>query len=178
MGTQEQRTYSRISTHIQAWARKMNPEEPGPLFRSGSCAWVQEQAPALKDSSLPEGLRSFLESINSKLDTLLSLSSKQVLQGDFPLKLQVVELSAAGLKCLRPAEDLREGDQLEAILVLTQFPVNLAGVIGRILRFEKKGEQEILALEFNQVRQSDREKIVQFVFREQREQIRTLKDDD
>ncbi|MFO8032922.1 MAG: PilZ domain-containing protein [Desulfohalobiaceae bacterium] len=178
MSTQEQRTYSRVHTHIQAWARKMGPEDPGPLFRSGVLTWTQEQTPALKDSSLPEGLRSFLESINSKLDTLLSLSSKQVLQGDFPLQLQVVELSGAGLKCLRPQEKILEGDQLEAILVLTQFPVNLAGVTGQILRTEKRGEQELLALEFTQLRQSDREKIVQFVFREQREQIRTLKNDD
>ncbi|MFP4392975.1 MAG: PilZ domain-containing protein [Desulfohalobiaceae bacterium] len=178
MSSQENRSYSRVPTHIQAWARKMSPEDPGPLFRSGSWAWAQEQAPALKDTSLPESLRNFLESINSKLDTLLSLSSKQVLQGDFPLQLQVVELSGAGLKCLRPSEEILEGEQLEMVLVLTQFPVNLAGVTGRILRTEKKGAQELLALEFTKLRQSDREKIVQFVFREQREQIRTLKDDD
>ncbi|MFP4213166.1 MAG: PilZ domain-containing protein [Desulfohalobiaceae bacterium] len=178
MNSQENRSYSRVSTHIQAWARKMSPGDPGPLFRSGSWGWLQEQIPALKDSSLPEGLRFFLETINTKLDTLLSLCSEQVLQADFPLKLHVVELSGAGLKCLLPAEDLQKGDQLEVILVLAQFPVNLAGVSGQVLRQESSQGQKLLALEFSSLRQSEREKIVQFVFREQREQIRTLKNDD
>ncbi len=177
MNSQENRSYSRIATHIKGWARKADPQEPGPLFRAGSLSRTQDQLPNLKDANLPDGLRSFLETLNAKLDILLSISGKKILQEDFPIALQIAELSAAGMKCLQPASRLDKGTELEVVLLLSQFPINMAGVMGRIQRIEKQQEQELLVVEFTQLRQADKENIVQFVFREQREQIRSLKDD-
>lgn len=173
---QENRTYARISTRLRGFARKVsNPDLP-PLFHQENL--VQELREGIsKEANLPEGMRSFLIQMNKKLDLLLSLQGREFIEKDFPIQTEIIELSAAGLRCLRPAdkEAVQVGDLLEFVLLLSYLPMKLVGVVGLVHRLEHIERDAILAIKFTAVRESAREEIVQFVFSEQREQIRTLK---
>ena len=178
MGAKENRSYSRVDTRLRAHARRVASPQSPPLFRSSPQISSQPTESSLRESGIPEGLRTYLELINSKLDMLLSVTSQNRLEADYPLKLEVVELSGAGLRCIKPAEDLPIGQGLELVLLLSSMPLHMAAAIGVVKRLESLEEAEHLIVEFTQMRESDRAAIVQFVFREQREQIRTKRQED
>ncbi len=125
-----------------------------------------------RNSKLPEELTSFLTEMDRKMDRILGLLSTENLQSDFPLDIEIMELSAAGVKfrCARPIEI---NESLEIVLVLSQVPLRMAGSKGRVLGTEE--ESDLYRFEFVDTRGSDMEAIVQFVFQQQREQIRNSK---
>lgn len=178
MGAKENRSYSRIPTRLRAHARHVSSSEGPPLFRSSPQTTSPPPEGTLREAGMPEGLRNYLEMINTKLDMLLSVTNESRLESDYPLKLEVVELSGAGLRCIKPAEDLPIGQGLELVLLLSSMPLHMAAAIGVVKRLESLEEDEHLVVEFTQMRESDREAVVQFVFREQREQIRTKRQED
>jgi hypothetical protein len=175
MTDSESRSYSRVATRLTGYARKIDSPDMPPLFRSHKEYFASSGHGQSKDLGLPEGVKTFLEDMNSKLDMLLSLQSQRRLESDYPIKSEIVELSGAGLKCLQPTPPLQVGEALEMVLILSQLPVNMAGVAGTVQRLEPYGQGQVLVMEFRHVRESDREAIVQFVFREQREHIRSAK---
>jgi len=161
---------------LTGYARKIDSPDMTPLFRSHREYFASSGHGQIKDLGLPEGVKAFLEDMNSKLDMLLSLQSQRRLESDYPIKSEIVELSGAGLKCLQPSPPLQVGEALEMVLILSQLPVTMAGVAGIVQRLEPYGQQgQVVVVEFRHVRESDREAIVQFVFREQREHIRSAK---
>jgi c-di-GMP-binding flagellar brake protein YcgR len=111
-----------------------------------------------------------LSGINHKLDLILSTISQDMLVKDFPLRLEITEISGAGV-LFSTNENIEIGDHLEMVLILSQFPLRLASVCGTVQRQENL----LFAFNFIQIRENDRETIVQFVFQEQREQIRESK---
>ncbi len=178
MGAKENRSYSRVSTRLRAHARYVSSTQSPPLFRSSPQTSSHPTETTLRESGIPEGLRSYLEMINSKLDMLLSVTNQSRLESDYPLKLEVVELSGAGLRCIKPESSISIGQGLEIVLLLSSMPLHMAATTGMVKRIESLEDAEHLIIEFTQMRESDREAIVQFVFREQREQIRTQRYED
>lgn len=176
MTDSESRSYSRVATRLTGYARKIDSPDSPALFRGHKDLLTTSGHGQPKETGLPEGVRSYLEEMNSKLDMLLSLQSQRRLESDYPIKSEIVELSGAGLKCLQPSPPLQTGQALEMVLILSQLPVTMAGVVGVVQRVEPHEQrQEILVVEFRNVRETDREAIVHFVFREQREHIRSAK---
>lgn len=171
----ESRSFSRIETRLPAYARLTDPEQKIPLLHSYKPGQRISELQSSKEAGMSEGLKHFLEMLDYKLDMLLSLQSTQFIKEDFPYKTEVLEISAAGLKCLKQKMQVETGSCMEFVLLLAQNPVNMATVIGRVNRIEKREDKDIIALEFTHLRESDKENIFQFVFREQREQIRTQK---
>jgi c-di-GMP-binding flagellar brake protein YcgR len=107
---------------------------------------------------------------------ILSLLRQDSLQEDFPIRAEVVEISGAGLKFVSK-ERFDEEQALELAIILSQFPLRVVGAVGYVLRLESVRNIPIYVVTFTNIRDLDRENIVQFVFQEQREQIRERKNE-
>ena len=113
--------------------------------------------------------------INAKLDMLLSMQSRDDLSADFPIPLRIVEISGAGIRFETPEELLLESP-VEAVIVLSRFPLRMAGAVGRIIRMDPLADGTTeYALDFTRIRERDLESIVQFVFQSQRDDLRGKK---
>ena len=170
--SEEKREYSRVDTRLMAMAKKVSGPNVIPAFHASNLSTMSGDNKYLQDANISEDLKKFLQSIEQKLDTLLSLQSRNFMEKEYPIKTEVIQLSGAGLKCLQTSE-LQVNDYIEIILFLSSQPVNMASAIGMVKRVEKK----VAVVEFTSMRESERESIVQFVFQEQREQIRSTKHD-
>jgi len=168
---EEKREYSRVETRLKAVGKKVGGPEVIPAFHASNLSSIPAESKYLQDSNLSEELKKFLQSIEQKMDTLLGLQSRNFLEKEYPLQTEVIELSGAGLKCLQTDPKLQVDDYIEIVLFLSYQPVSMASAIGVVKRLE----DEVAVIEFTFLRQSERESIVQFVFQEQREQIRSHK---
>ena len=177
--TDDNRTFSRINTRLRAYMRKLKTADTAlPLFHSAHPTSPHPSSKQLREANVPVILQQYLESLNEKLDTLINLVTRDLLREDFPLKTEVIQLSGAGLQCTTPDnQPLKVGDMVEVVIFLSQSPLNIASAICTIQRREERNEP-VLVLEFTKIRESEREMIVQFVFSEQREQIRESKHGD
>jgi hypothetical protein len=164
----EHRTFLRIDTRLKAYARHIESPEAVPLFRSPAVT----DHPVYKPSGhVPEALMEVLSGMNHKLDLILSTISQDLLVQDFPLRLEVTEISGAGV-LFRTREPMKVGEHMELVLILSQFPLRMASVCGTV---QRQDDPTLFAFNFRQIRENDREAIVQYVFQEQREQIREKK---
>jgi hypothetical protein len=168
----EKRSFSRIDVRLKAHARIMQYIESPQRFTGDIVGETSCRDDLFRSSKLPEDLTTFLTEMDRKLDRVLGLLSQDHLKTDFSIELEVMELSAAGIK-FRSKEQFKTDTPLEIVLVLSQVPLRMAGGKGRIL--DKDAETELYRFEFMDTRGSDMEAIVQFVFQQQREQIRNSK---
>lgn len=167
----DQRTFSRVETRLRAMARRMGSDDTLGLFRT-SGRRDPGLASRLNSSTLPKELVDFLLEMDAKLDQLLACERHDALRQDYPLDLEVHDISGAGIRFLS-AESLTPGEILEVVIVLNNFPLRLAGAVGRVK--DKDREGGLWGFEFTGIRETDLEAIVQFVFQEQREIIRNRK---
>ncbi|WP_027368126.1 PilZ domain-containing protein [Desulfocurvibacter africanus] len=168
-----QRSFARVSTLINGRLRRIVPGRDRALFHDSSPT-LSFSPQKLAEARLPEPLLEFLLSLDTKLDTLLSLASRQTMEQDFPTEIQVVEISAAGLSFVS-LEQFSPGQRVEVVLTLSQAPLRMASALGEVVRVKVEGGERRQVLEFTSVRDRDRESIVQFVFQEERSQIRQAK---
>ncbi|GAU08828.1 PilZ domain-containing protein [Desulfoplanes formicivorans] len=168
----ERRTYTRIETALQAFMRKSVSPSTQPGLRGGFSQPVDHLRDALQQTSLPDELLDYLEAINAKLDTILGLLHQSSIQAEYPLEATISQISGAGLQFTSP-HDFQEGDHLELVITLSRFPLRLVNVVGTITRRQQTRENgPVWVVEFTFIRDNDREAIIQYVFREQREMIR------
>lgn len=174
MGSEE-RNYSRVDTRIKAYVRRTPFANAKPLFTGCFACDVEEQSTkSLYGSHIPRELIAFLQGMDEKLNMMLSLLNQGSIQDDFPIAAEVIEISGAGLQFISEESFDRE-DTVEMALILSQFPLKVVGVVGQIQRRLEVKNVPVWVVKFSSVRDIDREKIVQFVFQEQREQIRGSK---
>lgn len=170
----QKRNYSRVDTSLSGRLRHLPPGEERSLYHGLSESELPQSMARPKGAGLPETLLSYLETINAKLDMLLSIASQDRLQNDFPVSIHIVELSGAGL-IFTADKEFALNDQIEVIIFLSQVPLRICGAFGRIHRLDEVNAKPAWVVDFTSIRESDREAIVQFVFRQQREQIRESK---
>ncbi|EHJ46642.1 type IV pilus assembly PilZ [Solidesulfovibrio carbinoliphilus subsp. oakridgensis] len=171
---EEKRTFMRIPTRLTGHLRLLPGPDDMPVFRetpllgSGNCPLDPREA------GMSESLYTILCSINSKLDMLLSMQSRDQLETDFPVPMTIIEISGAGVRFSTP-EPMALDQYVEAVVVLSRFPLRMAGAVGRIVRQDTVDEQPVYALDFTRIRERDLESIVQFVFQSQRDDLRGKK---
>jgi hypothetical protein len=172
----ESRNYSRTQVFTRAIYRVMShPEEPQ-LCPSGFSAEDKSFRERLAESAgLPEAVVAFMINLDSKLDRLIAHLNKDSLTGYFPKQLVVLDLSASGM--LVQSNELQPGDFIEVAIFLGDLPSVLVSGVAQVLRPGKPlpGVGSTFALKFTRLRESDREQIVRFVFKEDRQRIRTEK---
>ncbi len=171
---EEKRAFMRIPTRLTGHLRLLpHPDDmqvfrETPLLGSGTCALDPREA------GVSEGLYAMLCSINAKLDMLLSMQSRDQLETDFPVAMNIIDISGAGVRFTSP-EPVAVDQYVEAVIVLSRFPLRMAGAVGRILRQDTIEDQPVYALDFTRIRERDLESIVQFVFQSQRDDLRGKK---
>ena len=170
--SEEKRSFSRIPVRLKALARTMDSIDTPQLFTGDAIDYTCAREDLFGKSNLPDELINFLTEMDRKLDRIVSLLSQDQVKTDFYMNLEVAEISGAGLK-FRSTEKFEPDQPLEIILFLSQAPLRMAGSKGRILVQEP--DTGLYRFEFVDMRGSDMEAIVQFVFKEQREQIRNSK---
>lgn len=170
--SEEKRHFSRVPARLKGYARIMRDIDSTPMFSGGTAQERTQQCDIFRNSKLPEDLTCFLSEMDRKLDQILGLLSQDTIRNDFPLDVEIMEMSAAGVK-FRSQQTLDIDTPLELVMILSHVPLKMAGSKGRILGIDK--EKGLYRLEFVDTRGSDMEAMVQFVFRQQREQIRNSK---
>jgi hypothetical protein len=173
----QKRNYSRIETYLPARLRLLGPGEEHSLYLA--CHGCEPTEPQFQDkikgTGLPETLLDYLETINAKLDMLLSIVNQDHLQTNFPVAATIVEISGAGL-IFSADREFHLNDQVEIVIFLSQMPLRIAGAIGNIHRQDEVHKKPAWVVDFTSIRESDREAIVRYVFQLQRERIRESKE--
>jgi len=173
--SEQKRSYLRIRTFLPGRLRLLAPGKEHPLYHGCSgCDPAPQAQGRPKVAGLPETMLDFLETINAKLDMLLSIASQDHLQNNFPVSVNIVEISGAGL-IFTADREFQLNDRVELVMFLSQMPLRIAAAIGRIHRRDEINGQPAWVIDFSAIRESDREAIVRHVFQQQREQIRESK---
>lgn len=162
--------YSSVKTRIKGYGRIAKSLNNPPLFR-GFGNGQKHPAQDLDDSKVPEWLKVYLIEIDRKLDQLLGIQSIKDLSQDFPISIEVLEISGNGI-IFTADQSLRSENNMEVVLVLEKIPLRMASAKG----FVKAGKKsDTWIMEFKNIKEHDLEAIIRFVFSEQREHIRTDK---
>jgi len=168
----EKRTFSRVPVRLKGYARIMRDIGSPPMFTPDGAGDAASSDNLFRGGKLPEEITNFLLEMNRKLDRILGVLSQKSLRDDFPLDLEVLELSAAGIKFRSPTAFAMK-TPLEVVLILGQVPLRMAGSKGRVRGLEE--DTGLYRFEFIDTMGSSMETIVQFVFQQQREHIRKSK---
>ncbi len=180
----DKRSFSRVTTNVPAWLRRLPSAMAPPLFIEPGVMASEGSAAALSGGGLSENLVQFLLVLDRKLDMILSHLTRERLENDFPIRAQILDISGAGL-LFHTLEPLAVGDYVEIVMLLSQIPLRQAGAIGRLTRQEPLApgllatpgdtSRHLMAMDFTRIRETDLDAVVQFVFQEERRQIREKK---
>ena len=170
---EERRTFARVETRIRAFVRSVDSPQRLPMAYDNPLLRDQEKID-LSGANIHSALGDFLQAMDAKLDTILSSMHQERLRHEFPLEVEVVEAGGNGLR-FATAESFEDGQALEIVLVLNQYPLRLASAVGVVTRQHEAQAGAQWVMEFTRVREGDQEAIVSFVFSEERERIRESK---
>jgi hypothetical protein len=165
-----ERSFARVDAALKGYLRLLPGNRFTPLFAStqtGGSPQLSENA----QSALPDGLGHYLRAMEEKLDSILSILTRQTLQEDFPVPVLIHDISGAGLRFSADRE-FELGQGVEVVIALSSHSRSLAGALGVVIRTEEHQGQRLWAVEFKDIRDCEREKIIQFVVARQREHIR------
>ncbi|CCO24513.1 hypothetical protein [Maridesulfovibrio hydrothermalis] len=162
--------YASVKTRIKGFGRFCKSIENQPIFR-GFSGMQKHPAEDLDDSKVPEWLKAYVIELDRKLDQLMGMQSKKDLTIDFPIALEIIEISGNGMIFCTETEINGPGI-LEAVIEIEQIPLRLAGAKGSVKAGKK---QNTWVMKFEKIREHDLESIIQFVFSQQRELIRNEK---
>lgn len=172
--TTAERHFARIDTALKGYLRIIPDGRLIPLF---SCNRMSKPPLSLTDitqTDFPEALLQFLGAMDEKLNSILGLLNRQALHEDFTIPILIHNLSGAGL-CFTSKEEFAVNTAVEAIIALDSHSQVIAGTIGYITRRNELNGQVLWAMKFQDIRESEREKIIQYVVAQQRELIREQK---
>jgi hypothetical protein len=170
----EKRAFARVETNFKAYMKRLKapPRLPEPFDALN--AECDSSLPDLDNSGLHEGVLAFLKSMDAKLSMIASYITQGRLRQEYRETVQVIELSGSGLSFISD-EPFTSGQFVEAVLLLSRFPLKVASAAGKIISRTEDKEESHWLMEFTHIREADLENVVQFVFREERERIREKK---
>ncbi|MBU1610280.1 MAG: hypothetical protein KKC99_00410, partial [Proteobacteria bacterium] len=143
----ERRKYARVPTRLTGYARITSTLETEPRF---SVANINSSPTAsLESSKLPSAVISFLTNLDQKIDQLLAHQSLNRIEKNYPIKLDVLEVSGSGLR-FAPCESAPVGTLLEVVLLLSHAPMRLAAGKG-VVQAGEPGENSF-RFEFSRIR--------------------------
>ncbi len=125
-------------------------------------------------SNIPPEIISEMHSIHRKLDFIIKILGQQDADNIFNIEPIEVNLSGSGLR-FKTTDELPEDTYLDIELVLPISSGIIIGLIGQVVRTlpTTDGPQEKeIALKFAAVNEDDRECIIRYVFKRQRELLR------
>jgi hypothetical protein len=168
--TAVERSFARVDTALKGYLRVLPTGRFISLFpcsQTGGSIQLTETT----QSSLPDGLAHYLRAMNDKLSAILSILTQQTLHEDFPVPVFIHDISGAGIR-FSANQEFELGQGVEVVIALSNQPQSLASAMGVVLRAEEHQGEALWALEFKDMNDCEREKIIQFVVARQREKIR------
>lgn len=129
--------------------------------------------PDLAETTLHPALAAFLTAMSAKLDMLLGYLSQAQLGADYD-PAEVLEIGEQGL-ALAKAQGLEPGQPLEIVVVLSDYPLQMVSAVGVAGDTAQRQGEAVRLVRFSSIREEDLERIVQFVFKEERARIRRNK---
>ena len=129
--------------------------------------------------AIPPEIINEIHSIHRKLDFILKIISKPEDDNIFNREPEEINISGSGLK-FKSADNLKPGDYLDIKLVLPIASGVIIELIGEVVHVERSSEsnealpQDIqdIAVKFAAINEDDREFIIRYVFKRQRELLR------
>lgn len=165
--------YSKVSTRIRAYVRPAAAGDQLPLPQDNPALLDAETPADLDSAQLSKPLADFLRGLDAKMDTVISLLSQKRLEDDFQTAVDVVEIGGEGLTFLCESQHAVD-DVLEFALILNQYPLRVAAAIGTVRQVDQDGPVRC-KVEFTNIRETDFEAVMRFVFHEERQRIRESK---
>ena len=163
--------YTRIATYLRGRFRPLDgPDETAyaPLFALSSHGVTRNEF--AEASELPEAVTKFLIQLDMKIDALLANTRSSALENDFPCTMELSCISANGFD-FTSAEPLAAGDWLEAVIPFSD--VGTAAGIGRVTaRQVTPNGTSIFSFAFSRIQEEEQEKIIRYVFKEERRLLR------
>lgn len=172
----DRREYLRVKTNLKALLKKVLKDTKTTSIRVSSNELFRCDF-EYKEMGIPEGLCLYLQYIDRKIDQILSLMGNVLVEKEFDISSDVVELGGGGLKCVIPENTFNIGDKVEIILYLSHIPLYLISLLGRVTRIDHESDMDLAIIEFEYIKERDQEAIMRFIFQEQRDQIRAKKEE-
>ena len=164
--------YAQIATYLRGRFRTLASEDDhayAPLFTLPAGPTREEFMAA---STLPDAVTKFLFQLDVKIDAILSGMQTSSLEHDFPYEMEILRLGAGGFEFTSSAP-LAPGDWLETVVTFRYPGLSTASGIGRVTgrRVEEDGTP-VFSFLFSRIQEEEREKIIRYVFKEERRLLR------
>jgi len=164
--------YSRISTYLRGFFRTLSGPDDHPLAQLNTLGSGPSREEFMAASPLPETVNHFLFQMDVKLDAILSSMQSSGMEQDFPHRMEIIAISASDL-VFTTDMPLAPGDLLEVIITFQQPSVYTASGIGKVVkRNVDHSGKPLFAFAFTRLHEEEREKIIRYVFKEERRQLR------
>ncbi len=174
--------YVSVSVMVKAMYRPVAPGEPQLCPDRAAAEGLGLRDDIAAKAGRTDPVLRLLTEMDRKLDAILGHLQRDDLRHDFPHDAMVVRLGgdALHLECREP---LLPGDHLELVLLLDEFPLNMASCIAEVERKLPNtpvsgNDKTPFALSYIHLREGDRENIIRHVFQEERKRIRRLKNEE
>ena len=162
--------FNAVDTRVRGKFRIMPSADDLPMISLGG-----EHKPdgyeELAKSHLSEAVINFLIGMSNQINYIASLLEKKALDEEFPHALEGCRISGSGLG-FYTQQTLSVGDHIEVLLTLNSLPLQMAAVIGKVVKKENTPQGDKYSLQFTRISETDLDAIVHFVFQEQRKSIR------
>lgn len=165
----ERKHYSHVPARLKGYARISKSLRDEPRFSMGFTSTAPSAS--LEGAKLPAPVIAFLSGLDHKLDMILSQQSLAVIERDYPIIIDVREVSGNGIR-FKPTKEIPVGTPIEVVLMLRYTPLRLAAAKGLVTLEENA---RFCTCEFSKIRDDDLETLVAFVFEEERQRIRSHK---
>ena len=161
--------YAEIATYLRGRFRTLSGPDDHARAQMDTLPSGISREEFLAASTLPDAVNTFLLQLDAKVDMLLAGAHASSLEQDFPHALEVLTISASRLE-FTAGLPLAQGDWLEAVVKLG---VATASGIGSVTaRNVDKDGTPVFTLTFTKIKEEEREKIIRYVFREERRLLR------
>lgn len=164
--------YAEITTYLRGRFRPLMGQEDRAFAQLNALPDEISREAFLAASPLPDTVTKFLVQLDAKIDALLAAQYSSMLEQDFPHPMEVLAISASRLR-LATMVPLAVGDRLEVIINLRQTGTGIAAGIGHITaRSVNEDGTSVFSFSFTRILEEEREKIIRYVFKEERRRLR------
>ncbi|GHV52021.1 hypothetical protein FACS1894206_00030 [Deltaproteobacteria bacterium] len=164
--------YAPIRTYLRGHFRVLDGPEDNARAHMNTLPVSSTREEFMAASPFPEAVSRFWAQLDMKVDALLAGMQSSAMERDFPYGLEICSLSASAFE-FSTVEPVVPGDWLEVIIPFRQTGVLTASGIGNVTaRKAEKDGVAIFSFSFTRIQEEEREKIMRFVFKEQRRHLR------
>lgn len=164
--------YVAIDTYLRGRFRTLNGPDDRAYAQINTIPSSLSREEFMAGSSLPEAVSEFLLQLDAKVDALLAAVQSSSIEKDFPHSMEILSISAAGL-AFTTGMPLVSGDWLEVIVNFRQTGILTAAGVGKVTaRNVNKDGAPVFSFAFTRIAEEEREKIIRYVFREERKLLR------